>query len=136
MQIDDYAQAIELTEKLKASLPLQVRPTQQMAKGLKAQGKALDPDREYTVDSVLYSGDMGGITCTLKADPEGKEVFAVSITHLSVDPEHPLAAELKAYQSRRTRRLAIQDRGGFATELLGGRSTDTQKKRSKKGFGK
>jgi hypothetical protein len=135
MQIDDYAQAIELTEKLKASLPLQVRPTQQMAKGMKAQGKALDPNREYTVDSVLYSGDMGGITCTLKGDPDGKEVFAVSITHLRVDPKHPLAVELKAYQSRRTRGLAIQDRGGF-TEMLPGRSTHTQKKRSKKGFGK
>ena len=43
MQIDDSAQAIELTEKLKASLPLQVRPTQQMVKGMKAKGKPLTP---------------------------------------------------------------------------------------------
>lgn len=136
MQIDDHEQAMALTEKLKASLPLQVYPTQQMAKGLKAQGKSLDPDREYTVDSVFYSRDMGGIICALKGDPEDKEVFAVSITHLKIDPKHPLAAELQAYQSRRNRGLAIQDRGGFAAELLGERSTATRKKPNKKGFGK
>ncbi len=135
MQIDDYAQATALTEKLKASLPLQVRPTKQLVKSLKAQGKTLNPDREYTVDSVFYSGDMGGITCALKADSEAKEVFTVSITHLKVDPEHPLAAELQAYQSRRTRALAIQDRGGFAAEVLGTRPPTASKKPGKKGFG-
>ncbi len=134
MQIDDYAQAFELTEKLKASLPLQIYPTRQMAKGLKAQGKVLDPSRKYAIDSVFYSGDMGGITCAIKGDDEGKEVFAVSITHLRVDPEHPLAAELQAYQSRRTRGLALQERGGFAAELLRERSTPAKKQRSNKGF--
>ncbi|KAM3099029.1 hypothetical protein ACKFKG_04345 [Phormidesmis sp. 146-35] len=136
MQIDDYAQAMELTEKLKASLPLQVYPTKQMAKRLKAQGKFLDPSRQYTVDSVIYAGDMGGITCSLKGDPEGKEVFSVSITHLRVDPAHPLAEELQAYQSKRTRGLAIQDRGGFAAEFLGERLTPLKKKQINKGFGK
>lgn len=136
MQIDDYTQAMELTEKLKASLPLQVYPTKQMVKGLKAQGKPLDPNRKYTVDSVFYSGDMGGITCALKPDPEAQEVFAVSITQLKIDPEHPLAEELQAYQSRRIRGLAIQDRGGFAAEFLEARSSTVRKKQSKKGFGK
>jgi hypothetical protein len=135
MQIDDYDQAMALTEKLKAHLPLQVRPTRQIAKQMQAQGKTLDPNREYTVDSVLYAGDMGGITCALKADSGDKEAFVFSITHLRIDPEHPLATELQAYQSRRTRALAIQDRGGFAAEVLGPRSPSA-KKQDKKGFGK
>ena len=136
MQIDDYTQATALTEKLKASLPLRVYPTQQMAKGLKAQGKALDPNREYTVESVFYSGDMGGITCALKSEVGEPERFLVSITHLKVDPEHPLAAELQAYQSRRTRGLALQAKGGFASELLEKRSLPAKKNQSRKGFGK
>ena len=84
MPIDDEVQARELTEKLKASLPLRVRPTRQMIKGLKDQGKAFDPNCEYTVDSVFYSGDAGGIICAIKGDLEGEEIFAVSITHLGV----------------------------------------------------
>lgn len=136
MQIDDYAQATALTEKLKASLPLQVRPTPQLEKGLKAQGKRIDPNRTYTVESVFYSGDMGGITCALRDDSADDVVLTVSITHLKVDPEHPLAEELRVYQSRRIHALSLQDRGGFASELLGARSITARKKPSKKGFGK
>jgi hypothetical protein len=136
VHIDDYAQATELTEKLKASLPLQVYLTKQLVKGLEDQGKTLALNREYTVDSVFYSGDMGSITCALKPDLEAKEVFAVSITQLKIAPDHPLAEELQAYQSRRIRGLAIQERGGFAAEFLGTRSPIVKKKQNKKGFGK
>jgi len=78
---------------------------------------------------------MGGITCTLKGDPEDKELYSVSITHLIIDPTHPLAAEVEAYQRQRVRRLRLQDSRGFAAELLAGRSPQGKKKTGRKGFG-
>jgi hypothetical protein len=53
------------------------------------------------------------------------------------DLEHELAAEVQAYQRERIRRLMMQDRGGFAAELLAKRPS--QKRRTKgqgKGFGR
>jgi hypothetical protein len=135
MQIDDYKEAQALTEKLKASLPVKVFPTKQLVQSLRQQGKSIKTDQPYEIDSVFYAGDMGGITCALKRDPEDKEVYAVSITHLKIDPDHPLAPEIEAYQRKRTRGLAIQNSREFAAELLKGRSTTTKKKRPKKGFG-
>lgn len=135
MQIDDYEEGQALTEKLKANLPVKVFPTKQLVQSLRQQGKSIKPNYPYEIDSVFYSGDMGGITYALKGDPTDKEVFAVSITHLKIDSDHPLASEIEAYQRKRTRRLSIQNSRGFAAELLAERSSKTKKKGSKKGFG-
>jgi hypothetical protein len=91
-------------------------------------------DRTFEITSVHYSGDMGGIMCALDANSADEEVFVASITHLKIDPAHPLSQEIQAYQRKRIRRLAIQDRRGFAAELMKTRSSGTAKKR-KKGFG-
>ena len=37
---------------------------------------------------------------------KAKEALLVSITHLRIDPRHPLAREIRAYQKERTRKLA------------------------------
>jgi len=135
MQIDDEDQATALMEKLKVALPISVYPTQDLAKSLRQQGQNIDPNRAYEIDSLFYTGEMGGITCTLKADPEDKEQYSVSITHLIIDPTHPLAAEVEAYQRQRVRRLKLQDSRGFAAELLAGRSQQGKKKTGRRGFG-
>ncbi len=109
MQIDDYETANALTTAITANLPILVHPTKELVKMLKAQGKKMDGTRSYTIKSVFYSGDMGGITCELNSSPEDQEVYAVSITHLKIDPSHPLAPEIQSYQRRRTRSLAIQN---------------------------
>jgi hypothetical protein len=66
MQIDNYQEASELTEKMKANLPIRAHPTKELIKGLKAQGQSIDSDRTFEITSVSYSGDMGGITCALR----------------------------------------------------------------------
>jgi hypothetical protein len=142
MQIDNYEEGQALTEKVKANLPIKVFPTKHLVQSLRQQGKDIKPNQAYEIDSAFYSGDMGGITCTLKGSSEDKEVFAVSITHLKIDPDHPLAPEIEAYQRQRTRMLAIQNSGGFAAELLAARAAKLirpglpkAKKKNTKGFG-
>jgi hypothetical protein len=134
MKIDDRSAAIALTEKLKVSLPMKVRPGKQFLRTLKEKGEIANPDKEYEVNSVLYSGDEGGISCALTSDATDTTAYIVSITHLEIDSNHPLAAELKAYQKQRTRKLFLQDKGGFAKEFLANQSVKTKKRSS--GFGK
>jgi hypothetical protein len=62
MQIDDYRAAQALTEKIKTNSPIQVFPTKELVKGLKAQGKSIDATQTFNIQDVFYSGDMGGIT--------------------------------------------------------------------------
>jgi hypothetical protein len=135
MQIDNYEEAIALSEKLEASLPIKFRAAKPFLKTLKERGETATPEQEFTVELVKYFGDEGGIVCSLATNPEQKERYAVSITHLKIDPNHPLAEEVEAYQHRRTRRLMIQDSKGFAAELLASKQAATKKKRSQ-GFGK
>jgi hypothetical protein len=135
MEIDDYEVAISLTEKLAANLPITAYPTKNMIKGLKAQGQTIDPNQEFSISEVNYSGDMGGIMCVLKSDSQAEALTIVSITHLTLDSNHPLAPEIEAYQRQRTHRLAIQDSRGFAAEMLKQRAVGAKKK-SRKGFGK
>ena len=134
MQIDDYGEGQALTDKINANLPMRAFPTKQLIQSLREQGQSIKPNQAYEIASALYSGDMGGITCALNNDMGDEERYVVSITHLKVDPEHPLASEIEAYQRKRIRMLAIQNSRGFAAELLASRPPATQKKSKKKGF--
>jgi len=118
MIIDDYDAAISLTEKLKQSLPIKARAAKPFLKTLKQRGDGANPDREFEIESVDYSGDAGGIMCVLVADPNTKERYVVSITHLIIHPNHSLASEVQAYQRQRTRKLMLQNQAGFASEML------------------
>ncbi|WP_315789393.1 hypothetical protein [Fischerella sp. JS2] len=134
MIIDNYDAAVALTEKLQASLPIKARAGKEFLKTLKQRGEATDPDQEFLIDSVNYSGDMGGIMCALASNTEEKERYVVSITHLIIDPNHPLAAEVQKYQRQRTRKLMPEHQEGFSAELLAQASAKKRKRTS--GFGK
>lgn len=134
MQIDNYAQAMDLHKKLEACLPFQVRPGKQFLKMMQQQGKSFSADQDLTVDKIFYGGDEGGITCTLHPEAEAKEVFAVSITHLIIDPSHPFADEVRDYQRQRTQKLKIQDQRGFAAEVMA-QEQYHPKRRHRGGFG-
>ncbi len=135
MQIDSYAQAMDLHKKLEASLPFQVRPGKQFLKMMQQQGKQFSGDQDLTVDKIFYGGDEGGITCALRPEADAKEVFAVSITHLRIDPSHPLADEVRDYQHQRIRNLKLQDQHGFAAEVLA-KERSRSRKRHRSGFGR
>lgn len=133
MTIDDYDVAISLKRRLEASLPFKVRPSKQLLKMMKNKATPMR-DEDYEVEKVLYSGDEGGITCMLQGSVTDKEIVGASMTHLIIDPEHPLAEEVQLYQKQRTHRLALQNQGGFAA-LMGDLASHKRKKRRKGGFG-
>ncbi|MGC1219409.1 MAG: hypothetical protein WA883_18190 [Phormidesmis sp.] len=57
------------------------------------------------VEKVMYSGDEDGILCMLQGSATDKTVVGASLTHLIIDPAHPLAAAVSAYQQQRIRQL-------------------------------
>lgn len=137
MPIDNHAEAIALTKKIEASLPMTAYPSKEYLKLMKKQGKQVSGDQALTIDSVLYMGEEGGISCAIKLSEDDKQVYIVSITHLNVDPNHPLASEIQQYQRQRTRNLMLENSRGFIAEMnrLSKRSTQ-QKKKGDRGFGK
>lgn len=137
MPIDNYAEAQDLSDRLEATIPFQVTIGKELLKMMRDKGERVNADMVFNVNLVKYSGDIGGINCGLAAledMPETSEQYVVSITHLKIDPAHPLAAEVQTYQQTRIRGLKLQDQRGFAAELLR-RKSATQRK-SSKGFGK
>lgn len=132
MQIDNYQEAQALTERLEATV---LRAGKELLKTMRDRGEPVSANTWLTVNLVKYSGDIGGINCGLEPSPEQTEQrYVVSLTHLEIDPQHPLASEVKAYQRQRIQRLMLQNQGGFAAELLA-EQRNTQKKKPKKGFG-
>jgi hypothetical protein len=137
MQIDDFVEAQALTDKLQDTLPFKVFPTKFFLGFLIDRGEAVQANAEFVVESLFYSGDAGGIICALADSPSfsnSQEKMVISISHLKIDPNHPLATEIIDYQRRRIHRLKLQDKGGFAAELLA--KTPSTKRKKKLGFGK
>jgi hypothetical protein len=104
--IDDYAQAMELIRKMEAHLPIPARPTGAFIRAMREQGIKIARDQELQIKHVLYLGDEAGISCDVTLSRDAKEAIIVSLTHLRVRRQHPLAQEIRAYQRERTRRLA------------------------------
>ena len=104
--IDDYAQAMELARKMEAHLPIPARPTGAYIRAMRERGVKLARDQDLQIKQVLYLGDEGGIACDVTPSRDAKEAVVVSLTHLRVHRQHPLAQEIRAYQRERTRRLA------------------------------
>lgn len=74
--------------------------------------------------------------CGLKEpnNPESEEKYVSSITHLKIDSNHPLAAEVQAYQRQRIRKLMLQDTRGFKADLM---TIEPRKNKNRsQGFGK
>ncbi len=137
MQIDDFVEAQALTDRLQDTLPFKVFPTKFLLGFLRDRGESVQADTELVVESLFYSGDVGGITCALANSPafsNNQENMVISISHLKISPDHPLATEVVEYQRRRIHRLKLQDKGGFAAELLAKNSST--KRNKKMGFGK
>ncbi len=133
MPIDDYASATSLTKQLEASMPFTVRPGKPLMKLMKEQGTPMSADRDYVVEKVMYSGDEGGIICMLQGAKTDKTLVGSSLTHLIIDPAHPLAEAVSAYRQQRTRQLKLQDQRGFAA--LAKQAESAKKRKRSGGFG-
>jgi hypothetical protein len=137
MKIDDLAASRLLTQKLQETIPFKVFPSEFLLKFLRDRGDSPKADIDFTVEMVGYSGDAGGIMCTLALSPHfagGNEILAVSISNLKIDPEHPLASEVIEYQRSRIHKLKLQEQGGFRANLLS--QSPPVKRKRKAGFGK
>jgi hypothetical protein len=137
MPIDNHKEAIALTKKIEANLPITAYPSKEYLKLMKKQGRQASGDQALTIDSVLYMSDEGGISCAIKPDEGDQQVYIVSITHLKIDPTHPLVAEIQEYQRQRTRKLMLENNRGFIAEMnrLSTQSTK-QKKKGNRDFSK
>jgi hypothetical protein len=134
MQIDNLEEAQDLCDRLEATIPFAVKVDKQLLKTMLDSGNRVSSDDVFTVDWVKYSGDIGGINCAFE-EPSSQQRYVVSITHLKIDLEHPMAEEVIAYQRRRIHRLKLQDMGGFAANLLADSQPQKRRKKSS-GFGK
>ena len=113
MPIDDYVKTQALMKKLEANLPITARPGKPFLKMMQDRGKVISADHTLSIDSVIYAGDEGGILCAIAPEEQDQEAYAVSITFLRIDPKHPLAEEVQAYQKQRTQKLRLQKQRGF-----------------------
>lgn len=126
--IDDSVETRKLFLEMEASLPITIRFVELSVKGLQQQLPDLEitKDKVFTIEKILYSGDAGGILCTVSSADNKKQAI-ISITHLTVDPSHPLADRIQQYQRKRTLTLAIAN---SATKRASAKT-----KRKKRGFG-
>jgi hypothetical protein len=105
--IDDEKEVQQLLRDMEGQLPISARPTRGLLQTLAQGGMKCRPDESLQIGSVLYLGDVGGIACALKKWPTaGKDAVVVSLTHLRVDDSHPLAARIRAYQAKRSAKIA------------------------------
>ncbi len=107
--IDNPGTVASLMEQLPGHLPLPAFPTKELVRTLRRGGVKASVDRPLSIKRVFYAGDEGGIVCDVTPNQSAKEVFVVSLTHLRIAPQHPLAAPILAYQLERVRRLAAAE---------------------------
>ncbi|NCR42829.1 MAG: hypothetical protein GPJ02_00640 [Microcystis aeruginosa G13-12] len=130
MSIDDPRQVRFLIEKMEASLPIPVRATPETLKLAETKGERYKPDHQFSIDKIFYTGDEGGIICSLKNELGKQTGLVCSLTHLRIDNDHPLAADIQSYQKKRSMRIALQDgKTGKALRIA-------KQNRPNKGFGK
>ena len=94
----------ELLKQMKQYLPLPVYASPELCKLLRKQGKKVNTKTELKITKVFNSGEMGGIVCSIIK--ENKEVFVVSLTHLKIEPDHPLSGRIREYQIDRIKRIS------------------------------
>ncbi len=92
MTIDDYAKAQALMRKMETQLPIPVRATKEFVRIMKPHGLKIKRGQALFIKGLVYAGDEGGITCDV-TPPEAHAAVVCSLTHVEIDPDHPLAKE-------------------------------------------
>jgi hypothetical protein len=106
--IDDEQETMGLVKKMKDCLPIFAYPSKEFVSLLKKRNIKLKVDQLLEIIDTDYFGDEGGVVCSLKFPFATEENFVVSLTHLRLVPNHPLATDVRKYQVRRVRNLAQQ----------------------------
>jgi hypothetical protein len=104
--IDDEQKTMGLVKKMKDCLPIFAYPSKEFVSFLKKRNIKLEVDQLLEIIDTDYLGDEGGVVCSLKFPFETEENYVVSLTHLRLLRNHPLAPDIRRYQIRRVRNLA------------------------------
>jgi hypothetical protein len=110
MLIDNQKQVKELLQQMKEQLPIPALATDGLVRSMKRQLPQLRRQRQLLIKSVLYIGDEGGIMCDITPDGADSAVLC-SLTHVEIPDDHPLAAEIQAYQQARIQKLTALGAG-------------------------
>jgi hypothetical protein len=108
--IDNQKQVTALMRDLKAHLPVLAKATKSLCDLLRRQSIDISPTTFLEIIDVVYMGDEGGICCAIKAASQEMAAVVVSLTHLSLPPNSPLAKNVTAYQTQRAKKLAKLNR--------------------------
>jgi|SRR5208337_574125 len=112
--IDEPRKTQLLMAGLKESLPIPANVPLQLARELAEQTPEQSIPNRCNVIDVIYSGDIGGVLCSLDiGGREAERVHLVSITHLSFNRNVPLFREIDAYQRHRNKKLKKQQSSGY-----------------------
>ena len=112
--IDEPRKTELLMTVLKESLPIPVIVPPKLARELPEKSPALSISGRCNVIDVLYSGDVGGILCSIDiGGRDAEKVLLVSITHLAFSRNFPLFREIEAYQRHRVKKLKKQQGGSY-----------------------
>jgi hypothetical protein len=106
LSVDNLEDATQLTEKMKANLPISARPTRETLKMLRKQGYPLSDRQTLSINSVFYGGNEMGIACEITPPGKQQQVVFCSLTHLEIIGDTSLAEEMRAYQEKRKKKLA------------------------------
>lgn len=100
--------AEELIARLREQLPCTAEVTKHMPPVRDAEGNLLFRNKErIEIQKVIDGGHGGGVVC-VTSQKCGKELVAISITHLRFDLSHPAYREIRAYQLHRIRVLKAE----------------------------
>jgi len=104
--IDDPRAIESLMERIRAALPMRAHVGRDVLRTLRQEAPGASLSHQCDITEVRYAGDEGGILCTLDFDDHAsKEVYIVSITHVTFERRNPLWREVKRYKNRRIKRL-------------------------------
>ncbi len=104
--IDDLQTIDALMESIGAALPMPAHVGRDVLRTLRRESPAAPMSDQCDVTEVRYAGDEGGILCTLDFDDHSsKDVYIVSITHVTFGRRNPLWRDIKRYKNRRIKRL-------------------------------
>lgn len=99
--------AARLLLELKEAVPFDVELSDRLVKHLRAQGDTLANETRFSVSSLSYAGDEGGIVCHTTPSDDGK-TLVVSLTQVRVSRSMPLARAIADYQKHRVKKLKKQ----------------------------
>ena len=104
--IDNQKQVSALMQKLKLNLPIPAKATDSLIRNLRTNSINISPESHIEITNVMYMGDEGGICCAIKVIEQEEIAVVVSLTHLRISNTNPLSANVRAYQTLRTKKLA------------------------------